>query len=255
MSSPLAGKTVVVTRALHQADELNALLRERAAVPLAYPCIDFAPPLDTTALDQRLGEALAGAYDWLVFTSSNAVRLVSERLPASRSYRFRIAAVGEATAAATRDCLGVEADLIPQAYNAEAEALAALAGGARVLLPQSELARTTLYDRLTAAGAVVTPITAYRTIIGSGGVEVPALVRRGKVDAITFTSPSTVEHFVRRLTHEGGFRDDVDGLCIACLGATTARAAEGHQFKVSVVPVTQTMRSMCESLEQYFERL
>jgi uroporphyrinogen III methyltransferase/synthase len=124
-----------------------------------------------------------------------------------------------------------------------------------VLLPQSEIADQRLYERLTAAGAVITAITAYRTVMGTGGVDVPALLRDQQVNAITFTSPSTVENFLQRLTNAGGQREDLDGVCIACLGKTTARAAEAVDLQVNVLPEMQTIKSLVEAVEGYFEGL
>ena len=286
----LTGKAVVETRALHQADELNVRLRERGAVPLSYPCIAIVPREDTAPLDAALQQAAAGGYDWLILTSSNAVLMLAERLKmgltakslrnnitpsdenlnrqvaksakvgfseqSPRTQRFpKAAAVGEATAQMARECLGINVDLIPHDYHAAAIAdlLATQVSGLRVLLPQSEIADSALHERLTAAGAVVTTVTAYRTVIGSGGADVPAMLRNKQVDAVTFTSPSTVDNFLQRLASEGGRRADLMGVGIACLGKTTARAAESHGLQVDVLPETPTINGMIEALEGYFE--
>ncbi|MCX7671089.1 MAG: uroporphyrinogen-III synthase, partial [Anaerolineae bacterium] len=81
-SGPLQGKRIAVTRAAHQAGELDDLLRRRGAEPLPYPCIAIAPPADTGPLDAALRELAAGAFDWLVLTSRNAVDVLADRLAA-----------------------------------------------------------------------------------------------------------------------------------------------------------------------------
>ena len=126
-----------------------------------------------------------GEFDWLALTSANAAWAVSRRLaelglPLTILHGLRLAAVGPATAAAARDALGLEADIIPDEFSsaALAQVLTPLAE-ARVLLPLSSLAETTLADALRAQGASVTCVVAYQTVIGSGGVDLPLLLRRG----------------------------------------------------------------------------
>lgn len=252
----LAGKRIVVTRAPHQADALGALLRERGAEPLLYPCIDIAPPEDTAPLDVALRDTTAGGFDWVVFTSANTVRMVAARLAAlgiSGIGNGQIAAIGPRTAAAIQEQLGVEVALMPDEYVAEALAEAlTLAPGARVLLPQSAIARPVLRDALKKAGAEVVDVVVYRTVLGSGGVDMPALLARGAVDAVTFTSSSTVRHFIKRLHAEGGTIDAMTGVCVACIGPVTARTAEEAGLPAAVVPNDYTIAGLVDALAFYF---
>jgi uroporphyrinogen-III synthase len=257
----LAGKRIVITRAAHQAGEFESLLRTREAEPLLYPCIAVASPDDTTPLDSALRQAAESGFNWLVLTSANAVQVLAERLEtlkisADCLKNLSVAAVGPATAEATRTLLKLETALIPEEYSAEALVYALRpTAGMRVLLPQADLARQTLVEGLIAAGAVVTSISAYRTVRGIGGVDLPALLSDGQVDAITFTSPSTVHNFLERLRTEGGKADKLRGVILACIGPTTAEAVRELGLTVTVLPAEHTLNGLVDALERYFERL
>jgi uroporphyrinogen-III synthase len=260
--SSLAGKHIVMTRATDSADELEDLLRSHGAEPLPYPCIAFAPPQDIAPLDAALCGLNAGDFDWLVITSGNAVRVLAERLQAlglglQCLSRVAIAAVGSATARAAKRELGVCVDVVPEEFVAEAlakELAGQMRPGARILLCQADIARPVLGNLLAVAGAAVTSVVAYRTVIGSGGVNLSALLTAGRVDAITFTSASTARNFVRRLEAEGGRAADLADVCVACLGPITARAAQDLGWTASVVSTEHTIPALVAALEVYFAR-
>jgi uroporphyrinogen-III synthase len=256
----LEGKRIVITRAAHQAGEFELLLRGKGAEPLLYPCIATAPPDETTALDSALHQAAQGDFDWLVLTSANAVLALAQRLETLKIStdslkNLSVAAVGPATAEATHALLELEMALIPEEYSAEALVYALRpTSGMRVLLPQADLARPTLVEGLVAAGATVTSIVAYRTVQGTGGVDLPALLADGQVDAITFTSPSTAHNFLERLRTEGGNPDQLRGVVLACIGPTTAEAVRDIGLAVAVLPAEHTLNGLVDALERYFER-
>lgn len=257
--SPLEGAWVVNTRSPKQARELDVLLEERRAHPLPYPCIDIAPALDHAPLDRALTQAADGAYGWLVFTSANAVEAVETRLrdlaiPAGQMARARVATVGRGTATALTDRLGIAADLYPEEYLAEALANQLVARGAqRVLVPQAEQAREALVRILRTNGIEVEAVTAYRTVLGSGGVDVPHLLRSGRVDAIVFTSPSAVDNMAARFDRENGDWDDLRKVCLACIGPVTSAAAERRGLEVQVLARDHTILDLVDSLERYFQ--
>jgi uroporphyrinogen-III synthase len=260
--SNLTGKRVVVTRAADQADDLEELLRSRGAESLLYPCIAIAAPEDTGPLDAALRGVYAGDFDWLVITSRNTVTTLAARLQAlglgllSR-VRVAVAAVGSATARAAERELGVCIDLMPEEFVAEALAAALtsrLGPGARVLLCQADLARPVLAEALAKAGAALTSVIAYRTVLGRGGVDLPALLAAGTIDAITFTSASAVRNLRRRFEVEGGRTADLAGVCVACLGPIAARAAQDLGWIVGVVPAEHTIPALVDALEDYFAR-
>jgi uroporphyrinogen-III synthase len=257
MSVALIGKTIVNTRAAHQAEGLNTLMRSRGAIPVDYPCIATAPPQDSTLLDTSLVALEGGYFDWLVLTSANTVLALAERLQVLgfglTGKTFRTAAIGTATAEAVRAQLGVELFDLPPHYVAEslAEHLP-VETGTRVLLPESAIARPTLADKLSARGASVSVVDAYQTVCGQGGVDVPRLLAQHQIDALTFTSSSTVTYFLERLHKEGGQQEDALMVCAACIGPKTAATAREYGFKVLTTAAEHTLDGLMEALATYF---
>jgi uroporphyrinogen-III synthase len=263
--SALAGKRIVVTRGADQAGELDDLLRSRGAEPLPYPCIAIAPPVDTGPLDSAAHGLIAGEFDWLVLTSRTTVAVLAQHLrvlsaegdSVMKDRAISVAAVGAATAEAAYRELGLNADLVPDESVAEALAAALLARakpGARILLCQADIARPVLANALRAGGIDVMPVIAYRTVVGSGGIDLPALLAAGRIDALTFTSASTVRNLLQRLAAEGGRSYTFAGVCIACLGPVTATAAQQAGLPVHVMPAKHTIPALVQALEAYFAR-
>ena len=243
------GKRVVVTRAPHQAGELSKLLRARGFDVLLYPCIMIVPPDDTSLLDEALRSA--ADFDWLVLTSANTVEALRLRCDSlGLSLRgMRTAAVGPATADAARESLGVDVRIVPDEHEAKALAAALhVVAGMRVFLPQADIARSTLYDQLTAAGAAVTVIAAYRTVMGQGGVGVSALL---KADALTFTSSSAVENCLARVRAECGDEDALLKASAFCIGPQTANTARDCGFGTVNTAEVYTLDGLIEVLVTY----
>jgi uroporphyrinogen-III synthase len=262
----LSGKRIVITRAPHQAEELASLLRQHNAEPLLYPCIEIVPPEDTTPLDQALHKL--ENFDWLLLTSGNTVYALESRLGAlgiTLPASLKIAAVGSSTAKEAFKAFGIEPQVLPDEHTSDALAdiLAHnLKVGTRFLLPQSEIARPTLTAKLRAAGGDVTVITAYRTVTGKDGVDLPAMLKQRMVDAVTFTSSSTVEQFFIR-TADGfnkGLKSLVDDqiidllkpVYIACIGTVTAETARQSGLNNIIVPQVFTLAGMISALEEHF---
>ena len=266
------GRRVIVTRAEAQGDTLAALLRAAGAEPIEYPCIAFAPPKDPAPLSHATERLRSGAFDWLVLTSANAARAlanaecrmqnaehgISARTSETQfsqfsilNSQFKIAAVGPATAEAARELLRIEPALVPEAFVAEA--LGAALGdmrGQRVLLINSAIARPTLAQLLTQAGASVERVVAYRTVTASGGANVPGMLAAGTVDAVTFTSGSTVRAFAERVGATGV--EQVRHTVIACIGPVTAQAAREEGLEPTVVAANSTAEGLVEALEMAF---
>ncbi|NJP04629.1 MAG: hydroxymethylbilane synthase [Chloroflexaceae bacterium] len=252
----LHGWRVVVTRSEEQADGLSQLLREHGAEPVAYPTIAFAPPDDTGPLDTALQQLAQGGYDWLVLTSANGVRFVQERLTAlglSLNNEMKLAAVGPTTAAACAELLNRTATTVPDKFVAEAlaEALGNLAGQ-RVLIASADLARPVLEQMLQAAGAEVDRVIAYHTVPASGGVDLPGMLKDGRINAITFTSGSSVTYFIERVGND--LLDQVRQTVIACIGPITAKTAEEANLTPTVVATTSTAEGLVQALVDWQTR-
>lgn len=249
----LEGKRVINTRAEHQAAALDDLLRAEGAIPLNYPAIAIIPPPDTRPLDEAIRDMQAGAFDLLVLTSANAVDNVAKRAEelGISLEGMPTAAVGGTTAAAAREKLGAEIQLIPHEQNATALAYALnTRQGARILLPQAENAHSMLEEKFAQAGAEVTAVVAYQTIRGSGGVEAAQLLNTRQVDAIMFTSGAAVGFFVERVREEGDTR--FDGVCAACLSERIGRAARDYGFSTVTAAEQQTLDGLLAALANYF---
>lgn len=249
----LSHKRILVTRAAERADGLVGRLRELGAEPVVCPLIAHAPPEDEGPLEAALRRLAEGAYAWVVFTSATAVQAVAARL-ASRTLHptsFQAAAVGPATAAACVELLGLAPARVPERFLAEdlAAALGDLSG-ARVLLPNADIARPTLEDRLRAGGALVERVVAYRTVPAPpGDLDLPALLRAGAIDAILLTSGSTARALVQRLGPEGlaAARAPI----IACIGPSTAAACREAGLTPTVVAEVSTEIGLVAALDAY----
>ena len=167
---------------------------------------------------------------------------------------LKVAAVGSATALYTREMLGISVNVIPDIFMAEqlVEAVKPVAG-AHYLLPQSSLAVDAIQRALIDCGAEVVAVEAYRTVIGSGGVDLPALLGQQEVDVVTFASPSAVKNLLTRLKLDSADADLFDKVLIACIGMKTASTARAHGFSVDVIGNEHTMCGLTTALEQYFD--
>ena len=257
--SALAGKVMIVTRAEHQAAAFEALLAAEGATVYRYPCLAIAPPDNTGPLDDALRAAMNGRFDWLALTSSNAVDAVAQRLAAigmspSALAGLRIAAVGPSTARAAEESLGLRVEMIPETGFTALEMVEAFPDitGARMLLPMSALDNNEMVRALARRGAQVTAVTAYQPGMSTGGVDLPALLRDGRVDAVTLTSGSTANNLVRRLQSEGGDIALLRTVCLACIGPSTAHVVETLGLVANVTAAEHTLDGLTQALAAYF---
>jgi uroporphyrinogen-III synthase len=220
-----------------------------------YPCIAIVPPEDPVPLDEALRAAATGQYDWLLVTSVNTVRVLAWRLEALEMppLAVQVAAVGPKTADAVRKYLRIDVTIMAQEHTAEG-LISALGDVSkqRILLPQSAIARPVLAGALREAGADVTVLLAYQTVIGQGGEDVPVLLTKKQIDAVVFTSSSTVRYFLQRLESEDGKRSTLDGVGLAAIGPITAKTMESLGLKVDTIPDNYTVPALIEALDNYF---
>lgn len=256
--SALTGKHVLITRAPHQAAELADLLQRAGAIPVLYPCIEIHPPQDNEALDQALIQLAAGQFQWLIVTSANTAYSLAERLKTLKitlphAQKIQVAAVGPSTADAVKKHLNLNVEVVPPTYTASALAQAmALRPGTPVLLPQSEIADDTLISALNTMQADLTSVTAYQNSLGRGGIHLLDYLQQPMLQAITFTSSSTVTNFIQRLQNEGGDIRPLQQVCIACIGPKTAATAQSNGLHVNIVPTTHTLEALVDALQEYF---
>jgi uroporphyrinogen III methyltransferase/synthase len=257
---PLFGRRIVVTRSREQSGDLVDMLEERGAEAIQAPTIRIAPPEDVEALDRACADA--GAYDWIVFTSTNAVEYFMRRVLANGDIRdlkgVRLCAIGPSTAQHLSR-YGVRVDLTPDESRSEAviEALktAGDVRGKRVLLPRSDIAREVLADQLRDAGADVGEVAAYRTLVGSadrdGDQDIYRMLLDGKIDAVTFTSASTVKNFAKIFGEEQA-ADLLSATVVASIGPVTAEAAQQLGIATTVMPERYTVPDLVDALVEHF---
>lgn len=228
---PLVGQKIVVTRPRAQSMELIEELQALGADVLELPAIELAPLEDYADLDRCI--ARLPEYDWLVFTSANAVEHFLRRLDLSpldaRAFRGKVCAIGEATAEAISR-LHWKVDLIPDEAVAESvvDAFARIGvEGKRVLLPKSAAARDVIAKGLSALGAAVDAVDAYRNIVPAGARERAAEVLSHRPDWITFTSSSTVKNVLALAGPEA-----LKGVQVATIGPVTSDTVRRYGLTV-----------------------
>jgi uroporphyrinogen-III synthase len=256
MITSLAGSRVVVTRGRHQAEELNARLRARGAVPIPYPCIAIVPPRCPQRLDTALRAAAAGEFDRLVLTSANSAVGLRRRLDllGITLSGLRVAAVGPSTADAVRRWLDLDVQYVPDVFVAEdLAAQLSLSPSERILLPQADIAGPSLAKALAQRGGRITRVDAYRTERGRGGARLLARLRAGRIDAVTLASASAARHFFGRLRAEGGSPRDLAGVAVACIGPRTEAMALRYRLPATAVATTHTLDGLVTALERALE--
>lgn len=249
---PLFGRRIVVTRAREQQSDFAELLEEYGAEVIECPTIAIHPPEEWKALDHSLEHL--GSYQWVIFTSANGVRNFVGRLrdrggDLRALHGIRVATIGPATAAALAEA-GIRADVVPDEYRAEAilEAMDDDLHGTRVLIPRAAEAREALPAGLRARGAHVDVVAVYRTVqVADQSETVLGLLRAGQVDAVTFTSSSTVVNFAEMFPGED-LPALLKGVTIACIGPITAETADRYGLATHVMPAAFTIPALADAL-------
>jgi uroporphyrinogen III methyltransferase/synthase len=258
---PLFGKRVLVTRPRGQAAELSERLAAYGAQPIEAPMIRIAPPEDRGPL--RVAAAAAGTFDWIIFTSTNAVdAFMTALFEGGRDVRAlaapQLCAVGVATAERlARYSLTV--DLVPDEFQAEAVVAALTAHETvrdrRVLVPRADIGREYIAEQLRERGAEVVEVVAYRTMLEEGqGPDDPdayGMLLQNTIDVVTFTSPSAVRNFARIYGAEQ-MADLLRNTVVAAIGPATAEAAAQLGIAVSVQPAIHTIPALVDALAVHF---
>ena len=242
-AKPLAGRTVVVTRPREDASELARPLERRGATVIVAPAIEIVA-VRSAALTHALRDLAGGRFDWVTITSPRTVDVLREHLTA-RDVRARVAAIGEGTAAAYERWTRRDADLVPTTFTTSALARAFPRGAGRVLCARADVAPEGLEDALASKGWHPVRVHAYRTRFPrSLPKDAGDALRRGDVDAVTFTSASTVRGFVRALGAVKGAPK------VVCIGPVTAKAAREHGLTVHAVAKPHTVEGLVAAVER-----
>ena len=254
---PLFGKRILVTRSRAQASRLTAGLEDLGADCLEAPAIRIQPPADNyAALDKAIG-SLAD-FDWIIYTSANGVEHFFSRLSEagldSRSLcGKKICAIGSATAQALEKH-GIKADIVPKEYRAEG-ILSAMYGklkeGDKVLLPRAAEARSILPEELKRQGADVVVAPAYETVAGEAdGTALAEELANSSIDAVTFTSSSTVKNLLKLLGDNAS--ELLKNVKIAAIGPITAETCKKNGLQVTVQAQEYTIDGLIQAVKEAF---
>jgi uroporphyrinogen III methyltransferase/synthase len=255
---PLFGWRVLVPRTKEQAAALSDQLRGYGAVPEEVPTISVEPPRTPQQMERAVRGLVTGRYQWVAFTSVNAVRAIRERLESygldARAFAgVKVAVVGEATARAVRE-FGIQPDLAPPEdeqsssglvsvwppYDAEIDPIE------RVLLPRADIATETLAAGLDKLGWEVDDVTAYRTVRAAPPpAPVREAIKGGGFDAVLFTSSSTVRNLV------GIAGKPHNTTAIAVIGPETEKTAIEFGLRVDVVAPKASVSALAQALSEY----
>ena len=256
-TKPLFGWRVLVPRTKEQAGSLSARLRSFGAVPEEVPTISVEPPRNPQQMDKAIRGLVEGRYEWIAFTSVNAVRAVREKfeeygLDARAFSGLKIAAVGDKTAAAI-EAWGLRADLVPSGEQSARGLLEdwppyddVLDPINRVFLPRADIATETLVAGLIDLGWEVDDVTAYRTVRAAPPpAPTREAIKTGKFDAVVFTSSSTVRNLV------GIAGKPHASTIIAVIGPATAKTAEEHGLRVDVLAPSPSVEVLVDALADF----
>jgi uroporphyrinogen III methyltransferase / synthase len=256
-TKPLFGWRVLVPRTKEQAASLSTRLREHGAVPEEVPTISVEPPRNPQQMDKAIRGLVEGRYEWVAFTSVNAVRAVREKfdeygLDARAFSGLKVAAVGEKTAEVIA-AWGIRADLAPSGEQSARGLVEdwppydeVLDPINRVFLPRADIATETLVAGLVDLGWEVDDVTAYRTVRAAPPpAPTREAIKSGKFDAVVFTSSSTVRNLV------GIAGKPHASTVIACIGPATVKTAEEHGLRVDVMAPSPSIEALTDALADF----
>jgi uroporphyrinogen-III synthase len=238
----LRGLRIVVTRAAHQAEELAEPLRALGADVILLPVIGIATPLDPRPLHEA--KKNANSYDWIIFTSANAVDAFAGQV--ERTGNLRAATIGLATRKAAESA-GFSVELMPEKYVAES-LVEAFAGtdlsGCRILIPSAAVTRDVIPPALRNLGAHVDVVEAYRNVIPAEAANLtPQIFQPPYPDWVTFTSSSAVDHLME-LTGREILRESR----IATIGPVTSKTVRKYGLEVSAEAAIQSVEGIVEAV-------
>jgi uroporphyrinogen-III synthase/uroporphyrinogen III methyltransferase/synthase len=254
-SSALAGRRILVTRAAHQIGKLSEKLREAGAIPVEVPVLEIQPPESFAGLDAALRNF--ASYDWLILTSTNSVRAILNRaevlqLRLEQPASLRVGAVGEGTTNAAAEA-GLRVSVVPEKYLAESliSSLLDQVAGRRVLLIRAAVARDVIPDSLRAAGVQVDVAEAYRNGIPSGAPEQLRRALADGLDAVTFTSSSSVLH-LKSAASAAGLAWPLKGAASISIGPITSGTLREEGWAPAAEAVVSDIPGLVKAVADYF---
>ena len=255
--APLSGRRVLVTRAVHQAGKLSDGLRALGAEPVEVPVLEIRPPASFGPLDKALRQL--DRYDWLILTSANTVCALQERAAQlgfgiEAPVSLKVAAVGDATAAAARKA-GFAVTLVPESYVAESllRGLTSLVAGRRILLARAAIARDVIPAVLRQARAEVDVVDAYRNVMPEGAPEELRRTLAAGIDAATFTSSSSASHLAAA-ARAAGIKFPFAGVAAVSIGPITSRTLRELGWEPAIEASPSDISGLISAVAHLFRR-
>jgi len=257
MEMPISGKTIVITRDVKQAKPFAEQLKNLGANVLLFPTIKISPPDDPDQIRKTLTDL--SAFEWIIFTSSNAVRYFFKFINEKQStlLKIKIACVGNKTSKALEG-FDIAPTVIPDIYTSH-ELLDAILKhnikGKRILLPVSNLAGNELQEGLQTHGALVERLVIYKNvpITNSKKELIFEKIDKHEIDCITFFSPSAIIIFTDLMGEKGISLINTRKIKIAVIGSTTELAARENNLNPEIIPDRSDERSFVDELVRYFD--
>ncbi len=255
---PLFGKKILITRSKSQSKGVAERISELAGEAVEFPAIEITEPDDTGPLDLAINRI--SEYDWIIFTSVNGVeRFFSRFFEIKNDIRElagpRIGAIGPVTASRLRD-LNLNVDILAKEFKAEG-LLASFheteTKGKRFLIPRAQEAREILPEGLIAMGGLVDVVHTYKTVTPQGNdvSRIQGMLAERQIDAITFTSSSTVERLIEILG-KGDYKNLLKGPVLASIGPITSKTIREYDLEPTVEADQYTMDGLVKALCEYF---
>jgi uroporphyrinogen-III synthase len=250
-SLPLNNKKVLVPREKKQAKSFSERVKKLGGIPVEIPLLAFK----SKELSQEIESTIHNLshYDWIIFTSEVTVETFFSYSEGSIDRYPKIAAIGVKTAKALTE-RGLQVDFIPTEFVAETfviEFSPFIEEGTSVMIPKGNLARNFISEQLKSLGAVVDEVIVYETYFPpeSKAVLTQKIVEH-ELDVIPFTSPSTVEHFMK-VINENGLSDELPTFIFACIGPVAKKRAESYGLNVQIMPSVYTVEEMIKEIADY----
>ncbi len=250
---PLKDYRILITRGKEQAERFKTMIEQYGGTPIIVPLLDFQLPANLEAIEATITNMTS--YDWLILTSQNGVQFLfelMEKYGVSASLP-KLAVIGTKTQEEL-ERYGHMADFVPNQFVAEAfidQFLPLLHTDSRVLLAKGNLARNVIAGGINKAGASCDEVIVYETVLPKESI--PRLVhilREREANVVTFTSSSTIHHFMR-IVEQYGLHPYLESLIIACIGPIAKKTAEHYRLKVDLCPDTYTTEAMLQELLTY----
>jgi uroporphyrinogen-III synthase len=254
-SSPLLEKRILVPRGEKQAKSFSQLVERYGGIPIEIPLLAFRP----IESNQHLQDSLKAldTYDWIIFTSNVTVETFFSFINIEEMKTFpKIAVIGKKTAEILKE-KGLHPEFVPTAYVAESfveEFKPYIQRGERVLIPKGNLAREYIATSLTQAGLLVDEVVIYETYMpDESRTKLVRMLTEKQLDILTFTSPSTVDHFMA-VVHEYGLEQQLTDCIIGCIGPVTEKKLQSFGLTVHASPREYTVKDMIKSTIAYLEK-